>query len=95
MPPKNVLSQRFDLRVWFVYGLITDTFNLAFTFVWVILYLVKLGQFYCVQDGNPLPMNVKVGDSVLVPEYGGTKLTFGEEKVRYGFSWSRAIPGFQ
>ena len=27
-------------------------------------------------------MNVRVGDKVLVPEYGGTKLTF-EEKVYY------------
>ncbi len=33
------------------------------------------------QEGNPLPMNVKIGDKVLVPEYGGTKLTFGEDKV--------------
>jgi len=31
------------------------------------------------QDGNTIPVTVKVGDKVLVPEYGGTKLTFEEE----------------
>lgn len=31
------------------------------------------------QDGKTVPMAVKVGDKVLVPEYGGTKLTFDEE----------------
>ena len=32
------------------------------------------------KDGKTVEMSVKVGDKVLVPEYGGTKLTF-EEKV--------------
>ena len=31
------------------------------------------------QDGKIVPMTVKVGEKVLVPEYGGTKLTFEEE----------------
>ena len=29
-----------------------------------------------------VPMSVAVGDSVLVPEYGGTKLTFDEQVWR-------------
>ena len=31
-------------------------------------------------EGETVPVLVKVGDKVLVPEYGGTKLTF-EDKV--------------
>jgi len=36
-------------------------------------------SFAALQDGNTIPVTVKVGDKVLVPEYGGTKLTFEEE----------------
>ena len=32
------------------------------------------------KEGKSIQMSVQVGDKVLVPEYGGTKLTF-EEKV--------------
>ena len=31
------------------------------------------------QEGELLPLGVKVGDRVLVPEYGGTKLTFDDK----------------
>lgn len=31
-------------------------------------------------------MSVKVGDTVLIPEYGGTNVTF-EEKVLLGFKY--------
>jgi len=30
-------------------------------------------------DGDTMPMAVEVGDKVLLPEYGGTKLTFDAE----------------
>ena len=33
------------------------------------------------QEGELVPLGVKVGDKVLVPEYGGTKLTF-DDKVK-------------
>lgn len=31
------------------------------------------------KDGSPAEVNVKVGDKVLVPEYGGTKLDFDDK----------------
>ena len=43
--------------------------------------VVAAGQGGHNHEGEVLPMAVKVGDTVLVPEYGGTKLVF-EEKVR-------------
>ena len=49
---------------------------------WLIIF--NAFSFSCTRaytkDGKSIQMNVKVGDKVLVPEYGGTKLTF-EEKV--------------
>ena len=33
------------------------------------------------QDGEVIPISVAVGDKVLVPEYGGTKLKFDEEVI--------------
>ena len=36
------------------------------------------------ETGNNIPMNVKVGDKVLLPEYGGMKIEGdGEEKFLY------------
>ena len=43
------------------------------------------------QDGSPADVNVKVGDKVLVPEYGGTKLEF-DDKV-YSVVLSALISG--
>ncbi|KAL5496369.1 hypothetical protein EMCRGX_G012636 [Ephydatia muelleri] len=36
------------------------------------------------KDGKVVPLNVALGDKVLIPEYGGTKLTF-EDKDYYLF----------
>ena len=36
-----------------------------------------LGNFN--DNGNRIPMNVKVGDTVLLPEYGGSKVKMGED----------------
>lgn len=33
------------------------------------------------QDGTLYPMNVAVGDKVLLPEYGGTTVTIDDEEV--------------
>ena len=35
--------------------------------------------FFVYQEGDVIPNSVGVGDKVLVPEYGGTKLVFDEE----------------
>lgn len=32
------------------------------------------------ENGNLRPCNVKEGDTVLLPEYGGSKVTLGDEK---------------
>ncbi|XP_034947599.1 10 kDa heat shock protein, mitochondrial [Chelonus insularis] len=32
------------------------------------------------EQGNHVPMSVKVGDTVLLPEYGGTKVQLEEDK---------------
>ena len=34
---------------------------------------------HILQEGELQPLGVKVGDKVLVPEYGGTKLTFDDK----------------
>ena len=33
------------------------------------------------QDGELIPVAVKEGDSVLLPEYGGAKVTLGDEEM--------------
>ena len=33
------------------------------------------------QNGKVLPMTVKTGDTVLLPEYGGTKVKLGEQDL--------------
>ncbi|XP_033211942.1 10 kDa heat shock protein, mitochondrial isoform X2 [Belonocnema kinseyi] len=35
--------------------------------------------------GEHLPLTIKVGDTVLLPEYGGTKVTLDEEKELHLF----------
>ena len=35
------------------------------------------------QNGETIPMSVKVGDSVVLPEYGGQTMKF-DDKVRIG-----------
>lgn len=32
-------------------------------------------------NGKLIPMNVKVGDTVLLPEYGGSKIKLGEQEL--------------
>ena len=44
------------------------------------------------QDGNNVPVSVNVGDKVLLPEFGGTKINF-EEKVN-GFIFVFTVSGF-
>ena len=33
-----------------------------------------------VEDGKRVPLEVKVGDNVLINEYGGTEITYNDEK---------------
>ena len=39
-------------------------------------------MFFFLQSGNIIPVSVKEGDKVLLPEYGGTKINL-DEKVIY------------
>ena len=46
------------------------------------------------KDGEPVPMSVSVGEKVLLPEYGGTKVTF-EEKDYFLFRDSDLLGKFE
>lgn len=41
----------------------------------VIIYVF----IFFLQDGKPIPLDVQVGDRVLLPEYGGTKIQLDED----------------
>lgn len=46
-----------------------------------------MDKFFCLfQDGEIHPVSVKVGEKVLLPEYGGTKIVL-EDKVGFPMSW--------
>merc|ERR1712002_341453 len=42
--------------------------------------VVAVGEGARNQDGAVIPMNVEVGDNVLLPEFGGTKLELDQEE---------------
>lgn len=42
--------------------------------------VVSVGSGKLLKDGNVLPCSVKLGDTVLVPEFGGMKLKLYEEE---------------
>ena len=42
--------------------------------------VVATGPGYRTDEGKTIPMQLKVGDRVLLPEYGGSKVAF-EDKV--------------
>lgn len=45
-----------------------------------------MDTFFCLfQDGEIHPVSVKVGEKVLLPEYGGTKIVL-EDKVGFPMS---------
>lgn len=35
------------------------------------------------ESGKPLPMTLKAGDNILIPEYGGTKVTLSDNEELY------------
>ena len=42
--------------------------------------VVAVGSGKLASDGKRVPFEVKVGDKVLVSKYGGTEVSFGDEK---------------
>lgn len=42
--------------------------------------VVAVGRGRLASDGKRVPFEVKVGDKVLVSKYGGTEVSFGDEK---------------
>ena len=42
--------------------------------------VVAIGSGRLDSNGKRLPFEVKVGDNVLISKYGGTEITFGDEK---------------
>lgn len=47
--------------------------------------VVAVGPGQVNNEGERIPLSVKVGDSVILPDYGGTKLEIGEQKDLYVF----------
>jgi chaperonin GroES len=45
--------------------------------------VLAVGPGKALEDGKTRPMLVKVGDVVLLPEYGGTKVIMGDESEVY------------
>ena len=42
--------------------------------------MLAVGPGLTTKDGNVVPIPLKVGDKVLLPEYGGSLVTLGEEE---------------
>ncbi|XP_041365308.1 10 kDa heat shock protein, mitochondrial-like [Gigantopelta aegis] len=42
--------------------------------------VVAVGSGHRTEDGNIIPVGVKVGDKVLLPEFGGTKVVLEEQE---------------
>ena len=51
-------------------------------FCYICLYCGKLRISFFFQNGEIQPVSVKVGEKVLLPEYGGTKIVL-EDKVGF------------
>jgi chaperonin GroES len=45
--------------------------------------VVAVGPGRFLDNGSLKPVNVKEGDTVLLPEYGGSKVILGDEKEYY------------
>eukprot|EP00808_Paulinella_micropora_P008602 g81351.t1 len=45
--------------------------------------VIAVGDGYRTSEGKILPSLVKVGDTVMLPEYGGTKVDFGGDNEEY------------
>ena len=43
--------------------------------------VVEVGEGFRTEAGHILPVNVAIGDKVLLPEYGGTAVTVGDEEM--------------
>jgi len=46
-------------------------------------FLADLVLFLPLQQGKIIPLSVKVGDFVLLPEYGGSQIKTDEEEAEY------------
>ena len=44
--------------------------------------------FFFLQSGNIIPVSVKEGDKVLLPEYGGTKINLDEKVIYLLLDWN-------
>ncbi|KAL5105803.1 10 kDa heat shock protein mitochondrial [Taenia crassiceps] len=53
--------------------------------------VVAAGPGRVTEQGSTIPLCVKVGDNVFLPEYGGTKVVL-EEKRRFKIELSLALP---
>ena len=44
--------------------------------------VIAVGTGKIGEDGKPIPFNVKVGDTVLMPKYGGTEVKFDDKEYQ-------------
>jgi len=42
--------------------------------------VISVGLGSCSKDGNTIPVSIKEGDHVLLPEYGGTKVRLAKKE---------------
>jgi chaperonin GroES len=56
--------------------------------------VVAVGPGQRTEEGTTIPMQLKVGERVLLPEYGGTKVVF-DDKVRYREEFTKLINKFR
>jgi chaperonin GroES len=56
--------------------------------------VVAVGPGQRTEEGTTIPMQLKVGERVLLPEYGGTKVVF-DDKVRYREEFTKLTNKFR
>jgi len=55
------------------------------TLNYLLLSLNYVNNFFCYQKGEHVPLSIKIGDVVLLPEYGGTKVELDDNKEYHLF----------
>jgi len=72
---------RNDVCTWNIVFFFFNTFN----YLLLSLNYVNNFIFLCYQKGEHVPLSIKIGDVVLLPEYGGTKVELDDNKEYHLF----------
>lgn len=79
------LQSKLNAELWFPACLWMDCSLEEFCYLCLYYEKVRI-FFFFFQNGEIQPVSVKVGEKVLLPEYGGTKIVL-EDKVGFPTSW--------